>query len=121
MAYFNNYQNPWFNGYTANSNMLQPNSPKSNIDIIEIQGGEPVAYGTIVEPGKTKWMIDSSESTIYIKSVDNNGMPLPLRILNYTEKIPMANQKEDIYVTKDGLEELVSEIVDRKLKGDADV
>lgn len=122
MAYINSYQNPWTNGYSpTNTGIFQNNQPHNTVDVIDIQGGEPVAYGTIVEPGKTKWMVDRNESVIYIKSVDANGMPLPLKILDYTERFPTAKQDKDIYVTRDGLEELVSEIVDRKMKGDVDV
>lgn len=121
MPFYNGYYNsaypfvqqPVTSAYDNSQNI----QPQNTIDVIEIQGGEPVAFGTFVKPGKAKLMIDRNESAIYIKRVDVNGMPLPLEILDFTVRQP-NQKKETEYVTKDGLEELVNEIIDRKLKGD---
>lgn len=47
--------------------------------------GENGAKSYIVPQGQSALLMDSESSRFYIKSVDNTGMPLPLRIFEYNE------------------------------------
>ena len=48
--------------------------------------GEAGAKSWAVAPGKSVMLMDSESNTFYIKSSDNSGMPMPLRIFDYTER-----------------------------------
>ena len=67
-------------------------------------------------------MIQSESNTFYIKSSDNSGMPMPLRIFDYTERTQSTQpvnviQHEQIdtsqFITKEELEKRLSEFVQR--------
>lgn len=45
-----------------------------------------------VEPGKSAFIMDSEGQHFYIKSVDNSGIPAPLRVFDYTERQAPAPQ-----------------------------
>lgn len=66
--------------------MPQAAPQQTSSGIIWIQGGEAVAKSYLVAPGQSALLMDSEEFTFYIKSVDSSGMPLPLRIFDYTER-----------------------------------
>ena len=66
----------------------QPVPPQGNTagnGIIWVQGEEG-AKGYLVAPGENRLLMDSENSTFYIKSTDASGMPLPLRVFDYTER-----------------------------------
>lgn len=58
--------------------------PASN-GIIWVQGEEG-AKGYLVSAGNSVLLMDSENSAFYIKSTDASGMPLPLRVFDYTER-----------------------------------
>jgi hypothetical protein len=88
--------------------------------IIWVQG-EAGAKSWAVAPGKSVMLMDSENSVFYIKTTDNSGIPLPLRIFDYTERtqqdiasaeaVQVTNSQ---YVTKDELKEILSGFVTRK-------
>lgn len=53
--------------------------------IIWVQGEEG-AKAYMVAPGNSVFLMDSEASVFYIKSSDASGMPMPLRIFDYTER-----------------------------------
>lgn len=57
--------------------------------IIWVQGEEG-AKAYMVAAGNNVMLMDSEASTFYIKSTDQSGMPLPLRIFDYTERTAPA-------------------------------
>ena len=61
-----------------------PTSPKSNNDIIWVQG-EAGAKGYLVAPSNTVVLWDTENPTIYVKSADGNGIP-SMRVLDFTER-----------------------------------
>ena len=66
----------------------QPVPPQGNTagnGIIWVQGEEG-AKGYLVAPGENRLLMDSENSTFYIKSTDASGMPMPLRVFDYTER-----------------------------------
>lgn len=48
--------------------------------------GEAGAKAYLVAPGGSVLLMDSEAQSFYIKSADGSGMPLPLRIFDYTER-----------------------------------
>ena len=67
--------------------------PNASAGIIWVQGEEG-AKGYLVAPGESRLLMDSENSTFYIKATDNTGMPQPLRIFDYTERT--AAQKQPV-------------------------
>lgn len=95
--------------------------------IIWVQG-EPGAKSYLVAPNTTVLLMDSESQRFYLKSSDSSGMPMPLRIFEYTEKTPNSAQiqpktSETIdsmdYVTKREFEAFKAEI-QASLKGESD-
>ncbi len=48
--------------------------------------GEEGAKAYLVAAGNSVLLMDSEAKTFYVKSTDVSGMPLPLRIFDYTER-----------------------------------
>ena len=132
MAYNNgfpmNYQQfyPSYN-YVPQQQLNQPvvqqvTQPVNDTGILWVQG-EAGAKSWAVAPGKSVMLMDSESNTFYIKSSDNSGMPMPLRIFDYTERTQQltqpvnAIQHEQIdtsqFITKEELEKRLSEFVQR--------
>lgn len=81
------YQPPMQDQLAQLRNQYQPsvmtNTPQN--PMIWVQG-EAGAKSYLMAPNTTLPLWDSENQTIYIKSTDASGMPLPLRILDYTER-----------------------------------
>lgn len=71
------YQQPIVN---PNQNQVYNNS---SINWVQ---GESAAKAFPVGAGQSVLLMDSEESVMYIKSTDQSGMPLPLRVFDYTER-----------------------------------
>lgn len=69
----------------------QPMAQQSNNGLIWVQG-EAGAKSYIVAPGATVMLLDSENSSFYLKSADASGMPLPLRIFDYKERTETPSQ-----------------------------
>ena len=69
----------------ANASQAQSGTP------IWVQG-EAGAKSYMVAPGNTVMLMDSENQVFYIKSADQSGMPLPLRIFDYCERIATTVQ-----------------------------
>ena len=68
--------------------MMQQQMPvqqNNDTGILWVQG-EAGAKSWAVAPGKSVMLMDSESNTFYIKSSDTSGMPMPLRIFDYTER-----------------------------------
>ena len=113
-----NYQQQFQNPPQA-----QNNAQNGMLWVQGIEGAKafPVAAGNNV------LLMDSEESLFYIKSTDQSGMPMPLRIFQYSEikenvpphqqQIqPQQNEQIDMsgYVTKEELEERLKELAPKK-------
>lgn len=61
-------------------------APQQNSSGIVWVQGEAGAKSYLVAPGQSVLLMDSEVSAFYIKSSDPSGMPLPLRIFDYTER-----------------------------------
>ena len=63
---------------------------QSSTNIIWVQG-ESAAKAYPVMPGQSVILMDSEATLMYIKSTDQSGMPLPLRIFKYNEMTQNGN------------------------------
>lgn len=95
--------------------MQQTQNQQSNNGIIWVQGEEG-AKAYMVAPGNSVLLMDSENSAFYIKSSDNSGMPMPLRIFDYAErnaKQQTQNIKPNVeYVTRQEFDALSARIND---------
>ena len=97
--------------------------PANDNGILWVQG-EAGAKSWAVAPGKSVMLMDSESNTFYIKSSDQSGMPMPLRIFDYTERNtqqqtqPQVVQHQQIdtsqFVTWDALDEKLNEMLAAK-------
>lgn len=96
--------------------------PVNDSGILWVQG-EAGAKSWAVAPGKSVMLMDSESSTFYIKSSDNSGMPMPLRIFDYKERTeqvvqPPAIQHQEIdtskFVTWDDLDKRLNELLKQR-------
>lgn len=121
MAY--SYYNPYQVQYANQMQMQQPVMPvqaqqqQNNNSLIWVQG-ETGAKSYLVAPNSTVLLMDSENQRFYLKSSDASGMPLPLRIFEYTEKAQNASNNASVaqtmdlssYATKAELETFKNEI-----------
>ena len=95
--------------------MQQEQNQQSSNGIIWVQGEEG-AKAYMVAPGNSVLLMDSENSAFYIKSSDNSGMPMPLRIFDYVErnaKQQTQNIKPNVeYVTRQEFDALSARIND---------
>ena len=136
MAYNNNFPVSYQPiGYTqpyqANYNMqpaTQPvlnntqtaNTQSNNSGIVWVQG-EAGAKSYLVGAGNSVMLMDSEQSVFYIKSTDQSGMPLPLRIFDYTERTETPHTPSNLasnatldankFVTYEALENRLQQII----------
>ena len=94
---YQNYQTPMFNS--------NPQPQQQNNSQINWVNGEAGAKSWVVGRGETVLLMDADNSTFYIKSIDNAGMPLPLRVFDYKERIgqPQSNNSStsEQFVTRE--------------------
>lgn len=85
--------------------------------------GEAGAKSWAVAPGKSVMLMDSESNTFYIKSSDDSGMPMPLRVFDYKERTvqqsqPQVVQHPDIdtsqFVTWDAFNKKLDELLNQK-------
>ena len=77
--------------------------PQQNAGIVWVQG-EAGAKSYLVGSGQSVLLMDSEGSCFYIKSTDQSGMPLPLRVFDYKERVQEASHSPAAgaeYVTKE--------------------
>lgn len=104
MAY-NTYVPQFYQPQYMAPQMQQNMNQQNNSGITWVQG-ENAAKSFPVAAGQSVLLMDSENPVMYIKSTDQSGMPLPLRIFDYTERVTKSsedvkiNPAEDIYVTK---------------------
>lgn len=104
-------------------NMYQPSfgysmpEPRQPINQpINWVSGEAGAKSWIMGKGETVLLMDSESQVFYLKSTDQTGMPMPLRVFDYKERATEAPQNAIMtagaeYVTRqeyDELKELVN-------------
>ncbi len=97
----------------------QASPTRSDPGMIWVQG-EAAAKSFLVAPNSSVFLMDSEKSVFYIKSTDASGMPLPLRIFDYTERTQNATTPAaaplDNYITREEFEKRLSELTPAKGK-----
>lgn len=83
-GYFNSYYQPQQMSYPVQQNIQQP---QQNNSLAWIQGGEASANAYPVAPNTRMWLFDRDEPIFFIKTMDSSGMPQPLRIFDYKERV----------------------------------
>lgn len=93
----------------------QPTPPTPQSNPIWVQGEEG-AKAYMVSPGSSVMLMDSENTVFYLKSSDQSGMPLPLRIFDYTERTsnqpkqsPAPQFDPSQFITRDELENILAE------------
>lgn len=111
-----NYPNYSYNGYPyiQNYNTVQQQQQQASGNINWVQG-EAGAKSFLVAPGQAVLLMDSENNVFYIKSTDGSGMPMPLRIFDYKERVAVTkNETSSVqmadYVTREEFEKRLTEI-----------
>lgn len=81
--------------------------------------GENAAKSFPVGAGQTVILMDREEPVMYMKSVDQSGMPTPLRIFDITERTGNSEQAKaptEEYISRTEFEEF-KEDIKRSIKG----
>lgn len=89
MANYPYYYPMQYNAYPTQMNVAPTQPTQNNINWVQ---GIEAAKGYLVGAGQSVLLMDSEGSSFYIKSTDASGMPLPLRVFDYTER-DVAPQK----------------------------
>lgn len=123
MAVFNPYFPASYNPFQQAAiqqyqQAIQPQQQSSG-GLLWVQGIEG-AKSHSVGPGQSALLMDSESNSFFIKSADTSGMPLPLRIFDYTERnaqaapqAPTAAPVVDTsgFVTREEFETRIAEII----------
>lgn len=120
MQPYNNFFPATYPGYNAYQqayqqqlqNLAQQQTPQTTQQGIQWVQGEAGAKAHNVTPGQSVLLMDSESNAFYIKSTDPSGMPLPLRIFDYTERTAQSAQTSpqaagidtSVFVTHEELE-----------------
>lgn len=89
MAYNYPYYPTQYNAYPTQMN-VGATQPTQN-GIVWVQG-EAGAKSYLVGAGQSVLLMDSESNKFYIKSTDVSGMPMPLRVFEYSEKTQAGQQ-----------------------------
>lgn len=96
--------------------MPPPQQNQGGNGLIWVQG-EAGAKSYLVAPGTTLMLMDSEAQTFYIKQADASGMPMPLRIFDYTERTAQPAQAAQTaafdptqYITRDEFDRRLDEL-----------
>lgn len=111
-----NYTYPWSQAIAQNQPQQQ--QQQVNSGVIWVQG-ESGAKSYLVAPGQSVWLMDSENNVFYIKTSDGSGMPMPLRIFDYTERTQQQSkqtntQTNNDYITRKEFEKRLAELRNAK-------
>ena len=125
-------QNPYMNYQTGYQTQALPimqsqaSYPAPSSNGINWVSGESGAKSWIVGRGESVLLMDSESQCFYIKSADASGMPLPLRVFDYTERTQNSpqgsqtafNQSSDNFITRTEFDDLKAkyEELEKQLK-----
>lgn len=125
-------QNPYMNYQTGYQPQVLPTMqsqasyPAPSSNGINWVSGESGAKSWIVGRGESVLLMDSESQCFYLKSADASGMPLPLRVFDYTERTQNApqgshtvlNQSSDNFITRNEFDDLKAkyEELERQVK-----
>lgn len=117
---YGGYQPPYYPAPVPNpADMMRQQqqpapTPQNGNGLIWVQGMAG-AKSYILAPNQTAMLMDSEAAVFYIKSADASGMPLPLRVFDYSERtgdapgIP-AGPEQGNPVTREEFEDLRAKV-----------
>ena len=121
-TYYDQMQTPSFNQQPIVQPVQQmpTPAPQTNNGLVWVQG-EVAAKSYPVAPNCTVMLMDSEGERFYLKSADASGVPLPLRVFEYTERnnAPASDFKggtsdfsemDDRFVTREEFERRMASI-----------
>lgn len=125
----------FYNGWNPNGQIQMPiqspqvppvasQSQQTANDINWVQG-EADAKSRPVAAGHSVILMDTEESVMYIKTVDQSGMPQPLRVFDYKERVnhskasDIAKQPAPDVVTREEFNALADK-VEKFIKGEGE-
>lgn len=115
-----------FNPYYPNNYSTYPQyTQHGSSGLTWVQGIEG-AKSYNVNPGQSVLLMDAESNSFFIKSADASGMPLPIRIFDYTERIaqnspqlPTATVNDtSVFVTREEFESRIAQILARAERTD---
>ena len=112
-TYYDQMQTPSFNQQPMVQQVQQmpTPAPQTNNGLVWVQG-EVAAKSYPVAPNCTVMLMDSEGERFYLKSADSSGMPLPLRVFEYNERINAPTG--DFKVGTSGFSEMDDRFVTRE-------
>ena len=96
------YNQPLQGGYYPQQNFNSPTCAYVQ--------GEAAAKAYPVAPGQFVVLIDTELPVIYTKTTDQFGRPLPIRILDYVERVENQPEQVNNYVSKSDFDNFKNEI-----------
>lgn len=124
MAYNNYYPQYYPQPNYAQQMPQQPQVVQQQNNGITWVQGENAAKSYPVSAGQSMLLMDSEDSVMYIKSTDQSGMPLPLRIFDYTERRNEHTERSQVsmaqntdYISRSEFDAFKSEIRDELKRG----
>lgn len=114
---------PYYPAYQPQmyQNQYMPQTQQQSGGLTWVQGIE-AAKSYPVSAGQSVLLMDSESNAFFIKTADASGMPLPLRVFDYSERtannVPKSSQEThtepsidlSAYVTRDELESRIAQI-----------
>lgn len=121
-GYYGGYQYQPQTQYQAQPQYQQPQTQYQASQTINWVSGETGAKAYAVAPGASVLLMDSEQSRFYIKSADSSGMPLPLRVFDYTERQQQAQAPAPVaqpintneFVTRKEFDDLLARLEEKK-------
>ncbi len=95
--FYGNQPMPQAQQAAQNQPQVAPNTMQNQNNGVIWVLGEAAAKSFPVNIGQTVVLMDREEPVMYMKSVDQSGMPLPLRIFDITER---TSEKPNVNVVK---------------------
>lgn len=87
-------------------NYYQPYQQQQSQGIIWVQG-EEAAKAYMVAAGNSVLLLDAEGDCFYLKSTDQSGMPMPLRVFDYKERTQKQTAQAE-YVTRKEFEDFIN-------------
>lgn len=106
-------------GYGQQPYYGQPQPAQSGQTIYWITGGEQGARAFPMGASQTAFLMDADQNVFFIKKTDESGMPLPLRVFDFSERTegrPAQSGQIDtsVFVTRAELEERLAALTAKK-------
>lgn len=90
---YGGYQYPQYPAQQMMQNQYGQMQQQQSGSLVWVQGIEG-AKSHHVDAGQSVLLMDSESNCFFIKSADSSGMPLPLRIFDYTERTANNQQQQ---------------------------